>query len=894
MVCNVRRRRVEIVEVEVVLAVKQSCFRYSSAVLAAGFALTLQYVFSFLHGNAPYLFLYPVCFLVGTLLGLGPGIAAIILCALGSIVIRQNALGVSAELDIGVFLVASAGGIYLLDRFLAAQARENGAGRKVAAERLHLPNVADVVPAMLWVAGHDKKANWFSASWLEFTGRELGQELGIGWTRNIHPEDLPRLLHVYEQSFDSRQPFVVQFRLRTRDGNYRWVCSKGAPRFSADGDFAGYVGAVMDIHLQKLTLDSVAQNEQHFRAIFNMAAVGISEIDIRTGRYVRVNRRYEEITGFTQNELQGMVSAGLTHDEDRGQELAAITAVLNNRSDHYELEKRIRRKDGKERWVAVTANLVCDEVGQPYRLLKVTQDITEKKEYQDELRGREELFKTLANSIPQLAWICDAEGVLEWRNERWREYVGLPPVRPSPWEWVEACGESSREECGRKWKESLETHLPLEIEAQFRSTDGNLRWFLVVVVPLLSETGRVKRWVGSATDIDDQRRVRQTLEAAKEEAERANQLKSAFIANMSHEIRTPLGAMLGFTDLLREPGITRTEYRNYLDILTRNGQQLARIINDILDLSKAEAGHMKLEFGEVRPVCAVGEVISLLSVKAKEKNIAIDVSADASTPQRIESDYGRLKQILMNVIGNAVKFTPAGSVKVRLSGLREGGKDLLVVDVTDTGIGIPKDQLENVFNLFVQGDDSMTRKYGGTGLGLPLARRLARALGGDVVVLSSRPGSGTRMRITIEARKPVPSTMEEILSDSGERSRIDLSNTRILLVEDSVDNQQLIWLYLTKAGAAVDIADNGLEGVVKARTGDYDLILMDVQMPYMDGYTATQRIREDGYKKPIIALTAHAMKEFRVKSLDVGCNDHLAKPIERERLIETIARHLTA
>ena len=392
--------------------------------------------------------------------------------------------------------------------------------------------------------------------------------------------------------------------------------------------------------------------------------------------------------------------------------------------------------------------------------------------------------------------------------------------------------------------------------------------------------------------------ARKTAEIAKDEAERANVLKSAFLANMSHEIRTPLGAMIGFADLLRDPRISQSEHSSYIDILIRNGEQLSVIINDILDLSKVEAGHLTLEYVAAYPEVIATEVVSLLKVKAKEKGLELTYNSDGSTPEKIISDPTRMRQILLNLVGNAIKFTQTGGVYISSRGYKsETGAACMTYEIRDSGIGIPPEQTENIFEMFVQADGSMTRRFGGTGLGLALSRRLARSLGGDVKVKHSEVGKGTVFTMTIEDHPerfdllskvskgpPITETDEPITTDA-------LQNVRVLVVDDAPDNQFLIRNFLCKRGAKVESAENGLEGFQKAISGRFDVILMDIQMPVMDGYTTTQKLRDHGYKKPIIALTAHAMNEVAKKCLNVGCTDHLSKPIDSKQLIRTIARH---
>ncbi len=387
-------------------------------------------------------------------------------------------------------------------------------------------------------------------------------------------------------------------------------------------------------------------------------------------------------------------------------------------------------------------------------------------------------------------------------------------------------------------------------------------------------------------------------ELARDEAQRANQLKSDFLANMSHEIRTPLGAMLGFADLLRDQGLTHEEQINYIDVLSRNGESLSVIINDILDLSKVEAGHLSLEFTDAYPEQIVRDVTSLLQVKAKQKHLSLECTSDfEKCPISLVSDPTRVRQVLLNLVGNAIKFTGFGSVRIHASGeLDSNGCQSVSFDITDSGIGIAPDQAKKIFEMFVQADGSMTRRYGGTGLGLALSRKLARGLGGDVRILQTVEGKGTTFRATFrdmpENRNvEIEPTRLNRLVQSRRSAQGSLQGIRVLVVDDAPDNQQLIRRYLTKQGAIVECAENGLIGYRAAVNGEFDVVLMDIQMPVMDGFTATQSLRKSGYRKPIIALTAHAMTEVRRKALFVGYSDHLPKPINPRELIDSILQH---
>jgi signal transduction histidine kinase/CheY-like chemotaxis protein/HPt (histidine-containing phosphotransfer) domain-containing protein len=386
------------------------------------------------------------------------------------------------------------------------------------------------------------------------------------------------------------------------------------------------------------------------------------------------------------------------------------------------------------------------------------------------------------------------------------------------------------------------------------------------------------------------------LHRAREAAERANHTKSKFLANMSHEIRTPLNGILGFTEVLirDRASITEHERVDYMSTIQRSGKHLLALINDVLDLSKIEADQLSVESIPCSPHQVISETVSVLRVGAQEKGINLDYRWESGVPQTIHTDPYRLKQLLLNLVGNAVKFTSQGSVLI-IAKLETGGAEPhLVVEVRDTGIGIPTDKIDAIFQPFVQADDSVTRRFGGTGLGLAIGKKIAIALGGDLRVTSVvGHGSTFTVRIATGPLSGVPlydTPPAEPVADVSEAKHApcDLGGTRVLVVDDGDTNRRLLKLLLERCGATVHVAENGQIGVDMAARKSYDAILLDMQMPVMDGYTAARKLRDTGYRGPVIALTAHAMKGDREKCEEAGCTGYLPKPIDADLLYEAL------
>jgi signal transduction histidine kinase/ActR/RegA family two-component response regulator len=400
--------------------------------------------------------------------------------------------------------------------------------------------------------------------------------------------------------------------------------------------------------------------------------------------------------------------------------------------------------------------------------------------------------------------------------------------------------------------------------------------------------------------------IERTVAERTAELVRANRAKSDFLANMSHEIRTPMTAILGYSEHLAEKGCTDAEREQIVGIIRRNGDHLLQIINDILDLTAIEANRLTVERTAVPLGRLVKEVIEASRGPAEARGLRLSLHCPGPIPQVVQTDATRLRQILMNLLKNAVKFTEAGEVSCTLRLERPGNaRPLLRFDIRDTGIGMTPEQLDRAFEAFTQADETMSRRFGGTGLGLTISRRLAGLLGGDVTA-ESRPGCGSNFTLTIDpgALEGVPLGPLEGQPPTGETKprsgapEAPLARCRILLVEDGPDNQRLISHILKKAGAEVEVAENGklgLDAAWEALTSGraFDVILMDMQMPVMDGYSATGELRARGYAGPILAITAHAMLGDREKCLQAGCDEYASKPIARDKLIEMIRAHLT-
>ncbi len=711
-----------------------------------------------------------------------------------------------------------------------------------------------------------------------------------------------------------------EWAIERPDGSRRLVVVHAKQLFDREGRVGGAVASLHDVTDRRAaeeTLRTTAQRAEatlrSAREIFEHDPHCVKIVDVE-GFLIDMNPAgIAAIEARSLADVLGASTVGIVAPEYRRAYLASLNEAAANGQSHAEFEI-IGFRGTRRRMEHKAVRLLGQSSvhGGPV-IMAVARDITAQREAEAENRMLAEAVRRCPNG----AIVTDAHGRVMWANEGFERMSGyvLAEIRGrKPREFLHGPETDSAESArvGTAVRQGQGCVADLVNYAK----DGRRYIVRVEIEPLRGADGHVTGFMAIESDITVEVEREAALREARHNAEAASQSKSEFLANMSHEIRTPMTAILGYAELLVERGDrapSAAERTSHIETIRRNGEHLLAIINDILDVSKIEAGKMTVEAVGVRVETVVGDVIALLAESAATKGIELSSSFATSFPETITTDPIRLRQILVNLVGNAIKFTPAGSVRVTVLHEPEGAGRLRF-DVVDTGIGIESGRLACLFQAFVQADSSTTRRFGGTGLGLRISKRLACMLGGDITVVSE-PGRGSTFSLTV-ATGPIGATamIEPTAARSGQpeacgaprgptataEEERPLQGVRILLAEDGPDNQRLISHHLRRAGAEVHTVENG-RLAVEAMTSDgsvdgnllvpppFDLILTDMQMPEMDGYASTRLLRSKGCRLPIVALTAHAMSGDAARCREAGCSDYATKPIDRQGLLAACA-----
>ena len=782
--------------------------------------------------------------------------------------------------------------------------KENITQRKQAEEKLRKAkdfylNLLEDFPVMVWQCDPKGSFNFFNQTFLRFTGRRPDQEMIVGFWENIHPKDLRVFTDSFYQSLDNQTPFIVEYRLKDRFGSYRWVLNHGKPFKDIDGRYGGFIGTCIDIHDRFTVEQRLMDSESKYRRMFEDSSLGIFKLD-RKFSFVSANKAMASIFGY-DNAVDFLMKINNTPADffpNYNIEQQSMRELVKSPENRFVIEKEFRDKNGDKIHTVIHLRKVNERRhDKEFYMEGFIEDVTLKKMAEQNLLLSEQKFKALFEKSYDAILILNRYEVIDCNQKACKLFrmeksnlLGSNYLTLGPDEQYE--------------KKNARELLDSQIRKAMGGCAQNFDWLLYRKGSTFdAEISFARIFVHDQPmlqviirDVSEKRMVEKQIKQAKEDAEKARMAQSEFLSLMSHEIRTPLNAVVSLTDLLLQDKLTSDQMEN-LSSVKVSARHLLGLIDDILDYNKIESGNIQFEETDFDIRSLVNEVFKTLGPKAKEKKINLLCKIDRKVPKILETDTLRLKQILFNLLSNAIKFTEKGYVhlKVGLKSQTEEG-NRIVFEVKDTGIGIAADRLDAIFERFTQAETSTTRKYGGSGLGLTISKKLVELQQGEIYA-ESTVGHGSLFTFILPMKTGVRKfpTSEDLPKIAKSE---DLEGMRILMVEDDKMNQFVGTKVIEKKWKAkLTIAPSGEEALELLESNTFDLILMDLLLPEMDGYEVTRRIRSGEESKvqnheiPIIALTADAFNETRNKAYEAGVDDFVSKPFDYDKLFEKIFRY---
>jgi two-component system, sensor histidine kinase and response regulator len=741
--------------------------------------------------------------------------------------------------------------------------------------------LTEAIPQLIWSTGPDGTPLYWNPQWFVYTGISGVEELNDRWRSLQHPDDLARVDLFWRQALETGESQAIETRIRRHDGAFHWFQMQVVSVRNAEGQVSRWIGACTDIDEEK----RIAVDRALLATIVDSSQDAVIGKDL-DGLITSWNAGAERLFGYSAGEVLGR-SVSILMPPDRSHEEEDIDARLlrGERMAHFESVRQA--KGGRLIEVSLSISPIKDEAGRIIGFSKIASDITDRKRSEEALRRSEEKFRGIVEAANEGIWVLNEDARIDFVNTRMAEMLGYDPpeiVGRPKWEFL---FEEDREKVAELFERRRQHGFRDQADIRFRRRDGGIFWTLMAAAPILDEA---ETFVGSLelfTDITERKhseeqihRLNEVLEAARDAAEAATRAKGDFLANMSHEIRTPMNGVVGMTGLLLDTQLNDLQ-RGFAETIRNSGEALLTVINDILDFSKIEAGKLRLEMTDFDLRTLLEEVTDLLAPRAQEKGLAICCRVDQAVPPRLKGDPVRIRQVLTNMAGNAVKFTDRGDVSLdaRVLSRDEAGITLRVL-VRDTGIGIPKEQQADVFESFTQIEGGKSRRYGGTGLGLTICRSLIGMMGGKLD-LESAPGEGSTFWFDLTLARA---------EGTADVPDINLDGLRVLIIDDHETHRKLISEVLLTWGCRPEVAESGTEGFARllatTEADPFGLILLDQGMPGLDGVQPAKVMKavERFAGVPIVLLTSLGSPESSLCFEDGLFVGKLTKPIGRSKL----------
>ncbi|BAY97309.1 multi-sensor hybrid histidine kinase [Tolypothrix tenuis PCC 7101] len=752
--------------------------------------------------------------------------------------------------------------------------------------------LAEAVPVAIFRFDNNNNCIYVNNRWSEITGRPTHTALGMGWLETLHPEDRDRILRETPLRLQPGEFYQNEGRCLRPDGSIIWFYAQILAETDSNGNVIGQIGSLTNLTERKRAEEELRQSEEFNQRMLASSNDCIKVLDL-DGRLLYINPggicllEIDDLTPLLHTEWRCFWEGEMRQEAENA--IAIAKAGELARFQGY-----CPTAKGTPKWWDVAVTPIRNPAGQVMQLLCISRDITDYKQAEETIRQSEIRYRYLAEAIPHLVWTCDAHGYCDYVNQRLCEYTGLIFEQALGFGWLAAVHPEDMPESQELWINAVANSTFYKHEYRFRrNSDGSYRWHLILGLPLKDEQGRVEKWFGTCTDIHDQKeieierdRILQLEQVARNEAEKANRVKDEFLAILSHELRSPLNPILGWTKLLQSRRLDAHKTAEALATIERNAKLQTQLIDDLLDIARILRGKLTLNDDAVNLIFVIEAAIDTVRTAAVAKSILIH--PELRNVGQVSGDAVRLQQVLWNLLTNAIKFTPnGGRVDIRLERVENQAQ----ITVTDTGKGINPNFLPYIFESFRQEDVSITRKYGGLGLGLAIVRHIIEAHGGTVAVNSPGEGQGATFTVSLPLQniEPESDRTADLAADE-----LNLAGIKILTIDDEPDSRDFLTVLLDYYGAEVVTVATSYEFLAALESFQPDVIVSDIGMPEVDGYTLIKQVRsllpEQGGQTPAIALTAYAGEINQQQALAAGFQKHLSKPIDPDLLVQAVAQ----
>ncbi len=776
--------------------------------------------------------------------------------------------------------------------------KEDITTRKLAEQKLQKAKdfylkLLEDFPVMVWQCDTEGTFNFFNKTFSEFTGCHKKVQSTRDYNQMIFEKDQEVFQDAFEKSLKSKSPFIVEYRIKDRYDNYRWILNHAKPFTDLDGNYGGFIATCIDIHDRKKVEERLIESEDKYRRMFEDSSLGIFKLD-RNFSFINANKAFAQMFGY-DNTVDFLIDINNSPDAffpDFGKEKDFRKQLVRSKESMFVVEKELFRKDKSRIYALIHLRKVYERSrNKQFYMEGFIEDITPRKLSEQKIIYSEQKFKALFEKSYDAVVILDNLRVIDC-NRKASELFQLECIGLADLHFSDLCPEVqyNQEKTSKLLEEKY--HAALKGDAQTfdwlhlrkeETFDAEVSFARIYVKNKYMVQAIIR-------DVSAKKLAEKQLKQAKEDAEKARMAQSEFLSLMSHEIRTPLNAVVSLTDLMlhekQEP-----DQRENLSTVKISARHLLGLIDDILDYNKIESGNIRFEKEDFNLRQVIEQITKTLSIKAKERGNKLVANIEENVPRILRSDTLRLKQILINMISNAIKFTQNGTIALKVE--RPQNNNNILFTVSDTGKGISPDRLEAIFEKFTQEETSTTRKYGGSGLGLTICKKLVELQGGEIFARSEQ-GKGSEFSFYIPMQTGEKAT-EDNTDITQNQNNYSLEGMKILMVEDDTMNQFVGKKVIGKKwNASLTIVSSGEEALKVLSEKTFDLVLMDLLLPKMDGYEVAGKIRNNENKDilnpsiPIIALTADAFVETRQKALKTGMNDFVSKPFDYDNLYKKI------